>query len=421
MKIFFVVIAIVVMVVSASMVLAADDINNSIVNTVTAISGDASAEQAQEQAQEQALEVSVNNSFTYVSEDKREFLAAPPYPGFVNPGQAIMSDGWEIYCPAGRESFSIEEFERMSGTFQFSDIFVWNWKDRVKVTPIGEALPEKNRATAQIHCMNYWPAEKPLGIVRVMGEAGWTDEAFRAKASLECFNGFNSTRVPVRFKNHTDSVTEGRSLGLGGAASQVSGATGVVAAVGGQLGDNRVKSEEYPEFEALCMNDAPAVQTTKKVVKKSVYVEQPTPKPVPSCDVSLFDKQLTEYDQEIALCKFPGHNNQRLRFGKGNSWLDKYYCEGKRNKQYLVNAIYEFGVAERDYENGRELAHGQHFGERPMGVKTTTIPDAKELNYKVNYNRAWAVRELYGQDAEMRFGQSKKLDRVPEFYQELKR
>ena len=80
--------------------------------------------------------------------------------------------------------------------------------------------------------------------------------------------------------------------------------------------------------------------------QRQVVVENQT------CNPSEFIAQINAYENEIGWCKFPCYNNQKLRFGKGNAYLNEYFCEGRKNKQLLLNAIYEFGVAERDYING---------------------------------------------------------------------
>jgi outer membrane protein OmpA-like peptidoglycan-associated protein len=56
-----------------------------------------------------------------------------------------------------------------------------------------------------------------------------------------------------------EGVTKGLSIGYGGAASRItepgSDNNAVGVATGGVIGTNRVRAEEWPEFEILCLND----------------------------------------------------------------------------------------------------------------------------------------------------------------------
>lgn len=330
-------------------------------------------------------------------ENPRQFLNAPEYPGFVSSGVAVINDGWKIYCPPGHESFTAEELERMSKSSEPSDIFFWNWEKRVRITNIGNPLPSKNKDTP-IFCMNPVPAEKPLAIVRVMGRSGWSEEAFRAKASLECFNKYGSTRVPVLFQNHKDSLTRGRSLGLGGAAAQVSSAEGTVAAVGGQIGDNRVRSEEYPEFEALCLGDGYDI------------VSQTTQIVAPSCDSSPIYTRINQLLEGVKhCCKDECLNNELLWKQIGDAYIDLYVCTGDKkfllgtNKKLPDGASLAYARSEKNFLEGKE----------PDGTRTRDLEGAQEIVREARYNWAGCIYEIHGHEKAMEFKEQKNLERIP--------
>ena len=94
-----------------------------------------------------------------------------------------------------------------------------------------------------------------------------------------------------------------------------------------------------------------------------------------------------------------------------NAFYDWYECAGKTDKELLKKAIVEYDRAERDILNGRE----------PDGVKTRDMEGAQVLLHKVRYNKSFAIKELYGEEAQLSYARNNGLSSVPETYAELKR
>ncbi|MDD5464308.1 MAG: hypothetical protein PHP62_04105, partial [Candidatus Moranbacteria bacterium] len=171
-----------------------------------------------------------------------------------------------------------------------------------------------------------------------------------------------------------------------------------------------VKKENSIVVKALCMNDRrpqPVVTYVPPSPATPVVKPEPAPKAV-VCDPSEFFAQLEYYKQEMIWCKFYSLNNASLHFGKGTAKQELYYCEGGRNKQLLPDAIYEFEVVERNFNNGHELAKGQKFGDKPKGIRTATVLEAKVVLQKARWNHSLAIRELYGSQAQYEFARQHK-------------
>lgn len=407
----------------------------------TATGGNAQQNQDQSQAQSQTQNQNQNQKQqTKVQSVGNVRTINLPTVGFTplpTPGTAPESGEWKVYCPPVYRDIEVKEFEKMQTGFKASNVLPWNWGGSIEAKAWGKVSSKKDSSQKDkdiMSCTCYWPKDQQEDqqarlIVtgdRVLaagfhpGEAEQADDSFFADVATYCRKETGSSRFSVMKRDTNEGVTTGKSIGFSGTTSGVNdpGTSGVAFIAGGMLGKNRTSVEERSKMKFLCMNDGPtmcgqsSIQTTEVI---TVIEEAPAPTatviPEPQAKSCNPD---TQFDSEIKLCEFACYNNETLRFGKGNAKLDKYYCEGKKNKQLLLNALYEYDVAERDFKNGRELAPGQHFGDKPKGVYTPTLPEARETLYKVRYNRALVVRELNdvnGYEAEAAYARSVGLDK----------
>jgi hypothetical protein len=391
-------------VLTAGFAVAEDDISIGIdnENNINITNGNASSNQNQNQTQNQDQRQKQQLIF-----NERTQLPHLQYgTNFVNPGVGIQNKGWFLYQSAVYAYLSAVEVENMRRHFQFSDIFFWNWKSRMNISMVNERLEGQPEG---ISLMNYWPmtvankGDKVITSITVRGDVNWPEESFLGMAAQVCLEEAGSDRFAVMYTIASKGITNGASISIGGAMSQTynSGNKGAVVTSGGQLGTIESSVEDYKQFEVKCMNRGEINLIDYRPRVTPPVVAPPAPQPPAACNPDTFIAQIKAYIYEIVWCKFPCFNNQTLRFGKANAYMDQYFCEGRRNKQLLLNAIYEYGVAERDFNNGRELTRTQKFGDKPKGVRTTTMSEARDLDYKVHYNWALAIRELNGEGAEV--------------------
>lgn len=243
------------------------DVNNDNTNTNTNNNANTNTLN-QSQNQNQNADANANNSLTI--ENPREFLVAPGFNSFLHSGTALESGQWQIYCPPVYKTMSLKELKNMERKFQFSDIFPWNWKQRIHATKVGDGLPSNSD---DVVCIDYWPkvaaysTDRVLATARILGDPNWPEEVYLGMAELICKDISGSRRVAMQVRLHKDGVTIGKSLGLSGATSKVSGDEGVAFVGGGQLGNNRTRVEDYVEFEILCLNDGP-YQAALEVIEK---------------------------------------------------------------------------------------------------------------------------------------------------------
>lgn len=366
------------------------DLNNRVENNNRA---DANAEAIARQKQQQAQTVNT----------PRQFIQAPGYPGFVNPGTGIMAEGWVLYAPAIYRTLTMEQINRMERKFRISDLLPWNWGASVFVTLQGESLAANEDP---VGFTTYWPratmnqGDLILATIRVKGEPDYTEETYFGTAAKACKTAVGSRRVATRARVRKDGVTIGASVGFGGAESKVaSEATAVAFAAGGQFGTNRTRVEDWFEFEAICLNDGPLdligapEPPPAKVVEPSV---PPTVPPVedPRCKIEI---RIHELEQEVELCKRYCFNNLQLRLELGRQYIELYIVTGE--KKHLSAAIYSFGVAERNFKNGHDISAHQ--------------AEASEAIAQVYYYWAGCKSVLEGRDSAAKFASSRHLERFP--------
>ncbi|MDP1884150.1 MAG: hypothetical protein Q8L10_02175 [Candidatus Moranbacteria bacterium] len=325
-------------------------------------------------------------SNSLIIEDQREFLQAPGYGRFVNPGTTIQSGQWQIYCPPVYRKLSMGEVESMKRKFQGSDIFPWNWKSRIHSTILVSGYVSSS--SGDVYLMDYWPkavalpGDKVLATTRVLGDPNWPEEAFLGMGAAECRSISGASRMAMRSRTHIDGVTVGKSIGLGGAGAKVSSNSGVAFAAGGQLGNNRTKEEDYVEFEILCMNDAPP-PPEQPVVEEEL---PPTPAPVKPeiCDPEKYRVEIERIRKILVHCKKPCFNNELLRKQLGDAYRQLFECLGRTDCTLIEKAIEQYQIAERDFQNGKE----------PDGIKTSSTVAGQELIVEVYNSWADCVREL---------------------------
>lgn len=115
------------------------------------------------------------------------------------------------------------------------------------------------------------------------------------------------------------------------------------------------------------------------------------------CDPNKIWLQIKELEQEVQKCTTYCYNNLTLRESLGIAYIDLYVCTGDKN--YLNNAIYNFGVAERNYRQGGDISSHK--------------AEAGNIIAQVYYNWAGCIRELNGRNAAMSFAATKNLERIP--------
>ena len=413
---------------SASFALAGISVGNT--DTVTTTGGAASSDQTQTEKQKQEEQQKQNASAVVYGN-----LPEVGFVGFLPTGTPIVGTEWKFYYSSLYARLSVKKIDKMRYGFHFSDLWPGKWGGRVQFTPEGERLQENK---TDIELMQYWPEGLPpgtgnagdevLGSVIVVGEPDWSDQAFLGDAAYACKTETMTRRIAVSEAEYIDGVTVGASIGLSGSTAEASNGAGFVIASGAMVGKNKTRAERVRRFKVLCMNDGPLylppckkeTPKTEPTPVKSVEPEKEKPCQ-PKCDVSVYERIVAELQESnlehdgIRWCKWPGRNNESLRFRKGTAYEQWYFCErsnGKRKEEvsYLLDlSDNEFGAGERDYFNGRELTAEQNFGDKPMGVQTTTVLSAQEVMYKIYRNWSLVVLESQGMEAEIELAQRANL------------
>lgn len=418
------IITVLALVLFANFAFAQDDITIGIdnENNITATGGNATAQQDQHQSQVQEQ----NTNFS----TKRQHIIAQP-----GPSGSFVS-GMNIALPAGctpiTGSISMKKAYKMaqSGSFAEKKGGMWHgiFSSRIKSTPY---IDFEGKASKDNFYFYEWdPMKAIIGWDSVTienfceGDYGYPLGSSLGKCLEEARETVNASHVLACYTVRYDNHASGASLGAGTTGSVIKGGendtrAGSVA-IGGLMGTtvgyyNKAYDVYLVGLDAAYDYQPPVVES------KPVFVPPPPPPAPLACDVTIFDKIIIGIDIELPKCLWPCHNNQKLRFAKGNALMDKFFCSGNKDMNLLIAAIHEYGVAERDFENGRELKKGQKFGEKPKGPRTPTIAGARDLNYKVHYNWSLAVRILKGRDAQVAFAQIHGLKTMPSEQGDMKR
>lgn len=340
----------------------------------------------------------------------RPFIEALPgsVGSFLVPGIPLKSGEWQMHCPPVYKKTLVKEAKSAERGFRFSDIFPWNWGGNVHSANMAG---KSNVLPDEVVCTDYWPkdfacpGDKVLGVAKILGEPNEPDELYFGQAVVKCAKEYGSSRVAIHARKHIDGVTVGNSLGLGGAAAKITGGVdeSVAFAVGGQLGKNRTRVEDYIEFEILCMNDGPtewkacAPPVIEKPKALSV-VEKPKPtepKKPDACEE--VQERIQNFEQEIKGCKQFCYNNFGFRSELADANIDKFSCAS--DKQYLYEAIKQYKSAENNYRYGHDIRDHQ--------------AEADKLIAQVYYNWAGCIYELYGREEALKFAKEKHLERIP--------
>lgn len=333
------------------------------------------------------------------------------FTSFLAPGRVMDNEGWMQYCPAVyQQGVSTKETNNMKRKFQAADLLPWNWGGNINATMVGG---KNSSATDLTFCMCYWPktvaqkGDKVLGSTLIMGELNKPDELFMGQAFAFCKAEYNSNRVAMRSRLHKDGVTVGASVGGSALTSKVNdaGNSGVAFVGGGMFGINRTRTEDYKEFDVLCMNDGLMMCDGQPALPTSVV----PPPQAKACDPGSIWARIQMELEACKHCLKPCLNNEIHRKQAGDGYEDYYYCTG--DKRFLFEAIKQYKIADRDFLNGRE----------PDGTRTRTLKGAQDTIYKTYYNWSWAVRELYGRDAQVSFARSKGLTMMPSSINDIKR
>lgn len=202
---------------------------------------------------------------TSININRRQFNSAVP--GTYNPGPfpgyPMANGGWQLYYPATYRKLSMPEIRSMKQKF---GIWPGGWKKRVRsVVLVPGAVPANDDP---ITLLGWWAkaisrdTDKIIGVVTVTGDYLHPEESALGLGLEEAKKLTGTRRVSIRVREVKEGVTRGLSYGAGGAASRIMQPgmdnDAVAFATGGVLGKNRVRAEEWPEFEILCLNDGPS-------------------------------------------------------------------------------------------------------------------------------------------------------------------
>ncbi len=345
-------------------------------------------------------------------------------PWFI-PGLKGMQD---FVCRQQFRIISVESIQNMLESGRFSDRPGSIW-DAFFAQPIKPVIHKRGKGELDnkpIRRLDRLPNLEPTGEFTVQGYYGWPIGASIARALNDARLQTHTHNVYWWVEEVIDSKASSNMGGIGALTSKsdesASHSLGVTGAMGSTYAsfqkryDVQLWSFDDEEINAIDSRYADKVEQEvcfapplpppqkpgPQIVINNYMPTPPPPKieprvePKAECDPRGFIALIYDYAKKIAECWFPCLHNEGLRFGKGNANVDMYYCTGKKYPQFLLDAIGEYDIAERDFKNGHELAPGQKFGERPRGVATTTVKEAQDIMEKVRFNRNLATCALNG-------------------------
>jgi len=350
----------------------------------------------------------------------RQFLQAPDMATFLAPGTPILDTEWRFFYSKMYAKMSVKQIEKMQYGFSFSSLWPGNWGGRVQFTMMGESLPENED---DVYLMGYWPftnsnvGDVVLGTAIVVGKPDWTEAAFIGDAMDACKDYTGTRRVAIVTSVSVDGITTGASIGGSGAVSAVTnGSTGTAFAAGGLLGRNRTHADRITKVQIACMNDGFPYLVDKEyppsalAVVKTAPAVKPEPTPIVvvtttpvveqqpgACGTEQILMRIKELEREVLKCTQYCFNNLQLRYALGDANIDLYVCTG--DKKYLRNAMYHYGVAERNFRQGYDISAHK--------------AEANQIMAQVYYNWAGCIRSVEGQKSAMAFAQAKHLERIP--------
>lgn len=400
-----------------------ENINNNTATAVTDVDVNQNQEQNQSQLQKQEQEQKqrqeqFNNQTTNFNDMREHTSALPGISGSLMSLQPIVADGkWhQLLC----DQYTVEELKIMKDSSSYANregFFLSNWfSSPLEHTYRVRKFKGEISDQAIVRLVADHPGNRTLAEYEGSGAIKAPLSAMVAYAGLEGVIYTGQYAMVVTYRVRDIAHLSGVGVGSGAAAAVSSNDSGNSSAlsVGAIIGWSEAYAEYVydikvkiviPSAEAFAYANAQCFPPAPPVVQQA---PPPVIEKLAPCDPTSLLERLEQYKKEIIWCKYPCWNNQKLRLGKGNVLMELFYCTG--NRQYLVEAIHEYGIAERDYLNGRELAPGQKFGEKPRGAVTPTLPEAQEALYKVHCNWSLAIRELEGRDAQASFARQKQLD-----------
>lgn len=435
-----------IMVLSAGFVFAADDVSvnvsNDNANSATATGGNATQnqnqgqiqnqDQTQRQKQQQNVEgVSGNQSVTV----PRNHIVAPLLNAFVGAPTA-MAEGWKPFvCQPLFSVYTKDRLNVVSGSGSFFDR-KGGFFHKLTTNPIRSVIhkPLKGEVDDKsVTLINWEPvgnavyaSDELLGEFECEGDYGWPMGAALGRCLAEAKNTTNTTRVFAYVRARKDPKNSGFSLGSGAAGAALFGSPDTVAGaigLGGLIGTTTAYVDMAYDWTVLALNDGPTVPppgvyvcgeeppSVRIIIERRpepVRVEPPKavePEKPAVCNPEPIRREIERLKVEISKCKFWGLNNLRLRFLLANEYAKLAKCTGENG--YYSDAVKNYDLAEKNYLNGKDIKKNQ--------------AEADQILYKVYWNWAAVLREVYGWDTEVRFAQSKKMTTMPSGINELKR
>lgn len=360
-----------------------------------------------------------------VNEDKRNHITAlPGVSGAIASLAAIKPDGeWhQLLC----DEYTVAELKNMKdsssytnrGGFYFFNLFTSPIERTVRVKRYRGTISDDT----VVRLVADHPRNKIVAEYSGNGAKGAPLSSIVAYAALEGVFDTGEYSLVVSYRARDIAKLTGIGIGSGAAAALQSSnsARAGSLSVGAIIGS----SEAYTQYvydvqvkvvkasqEAFVIAQNICFPTSAPPPPAPPEVKKPEPPCPPSCDWSKFSIQIEIWREACTHCKSPCLNNAYLRSNMANAYYDWYECAGKTDKELLRKAIVEYDRAERDILNGRE----------PDGVKTRDMEGAQVLLHKVRYNKSLAIKELYGEEAQLSYARNNGLSAVPETYAELKR
>ncbi|MDO8241193.1 MAG: hypothetical protein Q7T51_04405 [Candidatus Moranbacteria bacterium] len=318
----------------------------------------------------------------------------------IIPGTAPESGEWAEYCPSS-EPVSVEKIRRAKGgTGFFHDLF--KGRKSLDITEISEPI---DREVKEVQCLP-WPKDEKWSTASMTLAGDTRAPQARVEASIEdaCVNlGFQY--YAIRGGRQHETATYGNSLGLSAAASEVGSKTGTAAAVGGQLGNNRVRNERYWEAEAVCLSDEyaaflvtsppvkaekkpladekpvtstpladtrseertinvnvtcksePALATTTPAVPPPAKIAEPPCSKCSNETITKFNELLKKHSDEIDGCDRWSFYNMTKRLERAHDYIELYACT--RDVKYLRLAENDYQIAESNHQLGWDISKHQ--------------------------------------------------------------
>jgi hypothetical protein len=327
----------------------------------------------------------------------------------IQTGAALTIGEWGLFLPVFFSEVTMEQSVSLS-----SEYYGFFTANRIG----NEAIMTRNLApSTSIAITKYWGKmgnDQYIASFPIFGKKGDQLEGLLGLATKRAMElGANKVGIMIRVIKEIN--TKGLSMGTGagvGLYVPCNGGVGTGVSLGAYI--SNTKTEDMYELNVICLRGGayePPVVSRNPPVNP---IAPPSAVQPPTCNPSEILMRIRIELEAVNYCPNPCLNNEMHRKQLADAYVALYNCTG--DKKHLKEAVKQYAIAERDFQNGWEPKKTKSGGK----TWTRTLKGAQDIVYRARYNWTYCIYILDGYDAAISFAAKKGLSSAPERFEELR-